>query len=578
MKLNGKCRPNKGSYAMTYRFLAIVVLVGATFFSSEDPVQAEQPTRDLCWFLRRMRVVDHLPELEASHTAMSSTWDRTGGNVDGTDFKDLRIGNSGGRVRNVLLDIAGPGCIHRLFVGRVGQQQAGTRIQVFLDGADKAVFDMPIVEFFDDTGGFLPYPLVFHKSYPGTLFPIPFEKHCLVQLVNDGFGQPGWKSLAWSNYWQITYTRYQPNVKVKSLSWPLDTRERNELQATCKKWLEAEANPPAEPSYWTVDKKSSLEPGGAMNIDLSGAGVIRQMRVRVVPQTPDVLHNLQMQIWWDSAKVPSVDVPVGYFFGHAHCADVERLTSPAAVLGKRQPQGWAPVEYTWHFNSLLLGATDAEAYCCFPMPFADGTLLTFKNMSKDPIRDLHVRLQVEKRDRVPDNWGRFHVTWTSSRAATDSTTRFGPKSVPGKVVLKREGRGKYVGVLLSVDWPHLEWWGEGDWLIWTDQEGWPPDYHGTGSEEYFNSGWCRFDRKAVSGFVTLRPGHPTVYSFHLNDAFQFQRRILVVEEQMGNGNGEQLLRRTHPLWSSTAYWYGHAAQAAESNGKPLHSTGRIEKQ
>ncbi|MBN2578544.1 MAG: DUF2961 domain-containing protein [Pirellulales bacterium] len=56
------------------------------------------------------------------------------------------------------------------------------------------------------------------------------------------------------------------------------------------------------------------------------------------------------------------------------------------------------------------------------------------------------------------------------------------------------------------------------------------DVDGTGSEEYFNSGWCRFDRKVVSGFLTLRPGHPTVYSFHLNDAFQFQRRICVVEE------------------------------------------------
>ena len=75
--------------------------------------------------------------------------------------------------------------------------------------------------------------------------------------------------------------------------------------------------------------------------------------------------------------------------------------------------------------------------------------------------------------------------------------------VPGKVVLQKEGRGKYVGVMLTVDWPYESgyWWGEGDWLIWTDETGWPPRYHGTGSEEYFNSGWCRFDRKAVSGFV-----------------------------------------------------------------------------
>jgi hypothetical protein len=119
--------------------------------------------------------------------------------------------------------------------------------------------------------------------------------------------------------------------------------------------------------------------------------------------------------------------------------------------------------------------------------------------------------------------------------------------------------------MLTVDWPYEFWWGEGDWQIWTDESGWPPSYHGTGSEEYFNSGWCRFDRKAVSGFVMLRPGHPTVYSFHLNDAFQFQRNMRVVEEQMGGGPGEKVIHERHPLWTSTAYWYANPAQPAGSD-------------
>ena len=57
-------------------------------------------TRDVAWFLRRLRTLDHLPELEDSHTAMASTWDRSGGNNDGTDFKDVRPGGT-----NVLLDV-----------------------------------------------------------------------------------------------------------------------------------------------------------------------------------------------------------------------------------------------------------------------------------------------------------------------------------------------------------------------------------------------------------------------------------------------------------------------------------------
>ena len=174
-------------------------------------------------------------------------------------------------------------------------------------------------------------------------------------------------------------------------------------------------------------------------------------------------------------------------------------------------------------------------------------------------------LDVERRADVPADWGRFHVTWQQQPAAAAEGPTFGPQSIPGHVLLDRRARGKYVGNMLSVAWPHLEWWGEGDWLIWADQDQWPPDYHGTGSEEYFNSGWGRFDRKAVSGFVTLRPGNPTVYSFHLNDAFQFQSSIRVVEEQMGFGTGDALIHQTHPMWTSAAFWYALPAQPAASD-------------
>ena len=146
-----------------------------------------------------------------------------------------------------------------------------------------------------------------------------------------------------------------------------------------------------------------------------------------------------------------------------------------------------------------------------------------------------------------------------------------PKDIPVHMVLDRKGPGKYVGVLLHVHWPHRDWWGEGDWLIWTDEKDWPPSYHGTGSEEYFNSGWCSFDRKAVSGFIKTRPGEVALYSFHLNDAFQFQRNIRVAEETFGMDGagmiGNTIINRDHPIWGSTAYWYAWPLQPAGSTPK-----------
>lgn len=526
--------------------------------------RSEEPVRDVSWFLRRMRSVEHLPELEKSHTAMSSTWDRTGGNADGGDFKDLRKGGPDQPVRNVLLDVDGPGCIHRIFVGTIGQKQAGTRIQIFLDHQTKPLFDLPITEFFDYNHGPIPYPLVFHKSYPGTLFPIPFEKHCLVQLINNQYGKPGWNDANWSNYWQVTYTRYPESTPVKSLSWPLRENEKTELEETCRAWLRAESAPPAEPAKWSNDQGAVLAAQQKLSFLLPGTGVIRQMRVQVEPATPKVLGSLRMSIAWDGGASPSVDVAVGYFFGHIYGGYGKILQSPAAVISKAgpiSPDNWDPVEYNTRFNSLLLGVTESEAYCRFPMPFAQGATVTFTNTGSQPVKVLRVRLDVQPLARIPDNWGRFQATCTQSPAATAETPRTGPRKVPVKTVLDRSGQGKYVGVMLSIDWPSFAWWGEGDWQIWADQDSWPPDYHGTGSEEYFNSGWCRFDRKAVSGFVTLRPGHPTVYSFHLNDAFQFQQTIRVVEEQMG----DKYIEEAHPRWTSTAFWYSLPAQSAGSD-------------
>jgi hypothetical protein len=537
---------------MKTKLLARAIILA--IFVQSALVFADGEIRDTAFFLKRLRTVEHLPELENSHTAMSSTWDRSGGNADGADYKRIENGS------NILLDVNGPGCVHRIFTGILDTSVADTRIQIFLDRSKEPIFDMPVAQFFNDVSGPLPYPLVFHKSYPGILFPIPFEKHIYVRLVNKRFGAPDWKDEMWGNFWQLTYTQYAPEIKVKSLNWPLNTDEKRQLQITCDKWLQTESSPPAEPSKWKVDKTFSLDPNQVKTVDLSGCGIIR--RIRLSPMS-EAMRGLRIRIYWDGSANPSVDVPVEYFFGIANREYGQQIESPFVVMGRDFLN--KPETYTPHFNSLLLGVTPAQMYCLFPMPFDRGAILQFDNKGKERIEKLNVRLDVENRLSLSPQLGRFHATWTQEPAATESTPKFGLKNVPAKIVLDRKCKGKYVGVLLSLDWPSNEWWGEGDWLIWSDENDWPPSYHGTGSEEYFNSGWCRFDRKAISGFVTVRPGHPTVYSFHLNDAFQFSRRIRVAEEQMGLGNGDVYLHENHPLWRSTAFWYASPAQPAESD-------------
>jgi len=510
---------------MRHVTLPAVLLVLLMLMEGLSVASSGEPVLQLTTFLERLMSVDHLAEPLAGKTQMASTWDRTGDNWDNADFKQIE-GD-----RNVLLDVDGPGCVHRIFTGVLGKYVEGTNIKVFLDNASTPIFDMPVNKFFDDKYGPIPYPLVFHKTYPGILFPIPFAKHCRIELYSTA------EKKNWGNYWQVTYTRYSKNTPVKTLTWPLSDEENKVLDQVCQTWLQAESTPPEAPYRWTLQKTIILKPDASAEVALADSGVISQLRLHASPGVPEVFGNVRIQMFWDGEKTPAVDVPIGYFFGNV-------------ATGYKDP-----------YHSLLLGVDKDYAYCRFPMPFGRGSAVRFVNDSVDGVT-LKLDVQVEKPGSDTSDLGRFHATLAETEvdkgmSNLEQLPRYGGKDTPVHKVLDLDGkRGKYVGVFLHVDWPWVRWWGEGDWLIWADEDGWPPAYHGTGTEEYFNSGWGRFDRKAVSGIIrelTMRPGHIGVYSFHLNDNFPFEKKMRVAVEIW-----PALVPREkipHSYWRSTAYWY-----------------------
>ncbi len=507
----------------------IIVCSAIICFITFNCIRNETEVKDLKYFLHQLYTVDNLPLLEDSHTFISSTWDTTGGNSDGDCFKNWQ------GAKNILLDVNGPGCIHRIFTGVtygfIDVSTYGTKIQVFIDNNSIPIYDMDVTKFFDDHTGPFPYPFVFQKTYPGILFPIPFAKHCKIQLVNI-------REVNWGNYWQVVYTKYSGDIKVKSLTLPFSRDEQKELDKACKAWVKSESGHPVSPSQWTIDEKISIDPRKTGEINYSGRGIIKEMRISVLPSTAEILQQTRFQIQWDGHTEKSVDVPLGYFFGNADYQNQKQ------------------------FSSLLLGINDSEVYSRFPMPFSEGFIITFANESNENIENISVKLQIEKKKMVPEDWGRFHATWNEIQI--DSTVhtiypRFGKSVKPFLVLLDAKNcRGKYVGNLLHVAWPYPIWWGEGDWLIWSDESGFPPGYHGTGTEEYYNSGWCWFDNKAISGFITQKPANVFVYSFHMNDNFQFQNTLKVANEIWWH---KDIMRS---IYGGTAFWYAYPVQDANS--------------
>ncbi len=393
------------------RLLGVSAL--AWFVAAQSTVGAtEPPIRDVTWFLHRLRTVEHLPELEDSHTALASTWDRSGGNADGTDFKCIQ------GTTNVLLDVSGPGCIHRLFTGASEPAQPdtpgylrvdGTRLQVYLDAAPTPLFDFPVTNFFDPAKGPVPAPLAGGKAqgwtYPGCLFPIPYAQHCRVQLIN-----PDKKN--WGSYWQIAYTTYPAGPRVETLAWPLRPEAKAELDRVCRTWLDAQSAPPVRSSNWTEKRSTSLAPGQELQIRRSGVGVVRELSLMVQPATPEILRGLRLLMFWDDAAEPSVDLPAGYFFGNADSGH-----EPSA-----------------RFSTLLLGVTRDEAYTRFPMPYAKGARICLRNGSKVAAQ-VRLALAIEKLRAVHDNWGRFHAAYLEAPAALPDAPRLGPKQVPCHLVL-----------------------------------------------------------------------------------------------------------------------------------------------
>lgn len=504
--------------------------------------------------LENMCDVSDLPELADTKTAMSSTWDRNGGNNDDADFKQLA-----GRC-NVLLDVDGPGVVSRIFTGTLSVplnesvNLNRTRLQVFIDHQSEPVIDCPVRDFFTKNP-FTAYPFVFgdERTYPGFLLPIPFSKHIKIQLWSlDEF--PVFEH--WGNYWQVTYTRYAPEVTVNSFALPLSPAEKQQMEKTGSCWIDAEKHTPLEPGEWERAIRLDLGDQKRGEYTLKGPGVIDALGVEVFPNTPEALKDVRFRIYWDGMPFPSVDVPLGYFFGNADYASEEI------------------------YSSLLMGINSTGGYCRFPMPFSKTARIVFSVPDASMVKNMTLNVNFTK-NNMPPNEGYFHTTWTeqwataSAKRAGDlhgelnipGMPKYGKRNIPVHIVMDRKGfKGKYVGMLLHVAWPNKNWWGEGDVLIWTDESGWPPSYHGTGTEEYFNSGWGDFDRKAISGYIKKVPGNALVYSFHIHDAFNFKNSIKIGVERWNVFSADN---RQQCIWGSTAYWYAGFPLPAESRQQLL---------
>ena len=275
------------------------------------------------------------------------------------------------------------------------------------------------------------------------------------------------------------------------------------------------------------------------------------------------LRNVIIRMYWDGEdeENPSVEVPLGDFFGLGHAKSKNFITEPFQ-MSPRSGKG---------FN------------CWLPMPFLKGFKIIIENDTDKPLK-LFYYIDYELYEVAVENfsdYGRFHAQWRREnpttpkklnpknnkkyKTAKPSKFSYGGKNTdPLKenyIILKASGKGSYVGCHLDIDnitfmpW-FFNWPGEGDDMIFIDDDVSKqiPTLHGTGTEDYVNQAWAQSKKYCAPYHGTIKGGginwwgKITYYRYHIKDPVYFNKEIIVSIEH-GHDNHRK------DDWSSTAYWY-----------------------
>ena len=315
----------------------------------------------------------------------------------------------------------------------------------------------------------------------------------------------------------------------------------------CSSWDKTGRNA----DFWWV------EPGETATLaDIKGPGAITHIWMT----QGDHYRECLLRITWEDAGFPSVLVPLGDFFGLGH-----------GIVNS--------------YQSALFSASTAQnnqfnrgcALNCYArMPFRTRARVELVNQSRERHRQYFYVDYETYPEPLREDAGAFHAEWRREnpfggwaheiRVNSPQANAVNKERTAWEdnyVILQTRGCGHYVGCNLSVTNFQGTWWGEGDDMIWVDGYKWPPDLHGTGSEDYLNQAWGMqpnaFMHNGSAIFEGNTGGYQTSYVFHLENPVRFQKEIKVTIE---HGHANHLANEM----SSTAYWY--AAEPAKVKNVP----------
>lgn len=265
----------------------------------------------------------------------------------------------------------------------------------------------------------------------------------------------------------------------------------------------------------------AIEPGKTVVLaEIKGPAAIHHIWVTISAE-PFYGRKIILRMYWDGEESPSVESPIGDFFGVGH--------------GLNR-----------NFSSLPINCSSQgrARNCYWYMPFRESALITATNEGTGTVGAFYYYIDYRELPELPADTPYFHAQYHQEMPCS-----------PGEnyLFLDAVGSGHYVGCNLSILQRAMGWWGEGDDMIFIDGEK-SPSLHGTGSEDYFSDAWgMREDENPFYGCPLQEPdfktgSKATVYRFHIPDPIPFKTSIRVTIEH-GHANDRS------DYFSSVAYWY-----------------------
>ncbi len=283
---------------------------------------------------------------------------------------------------------------------------------------------------------------------------------------------------------------------------------------------------------WKISPYVRIASGQTFTLaEIDGPGAIQQIWM-----TPTGTWRYSiLRFFWDDEETPSIECPVGDFFG----------------------MGWgkyAPLV------SLPVCVNPGSAFNCYwEMPFRKKCRITLENIADD---EMVLYYQVNYTlTEVPEDAAYLHAQFRRTNPL--------PYKEDYTIVDGIKGHGHFVGTYMAWGVNNTGWWGEGEIKFFMDGDTSWPTICGTGTEDYF-CGSYNFDvggqyREFSTPYAGLhqviRPDGTYqsqqrfgMYRWHITDPVRFEEDLKVTMQALGWRSKGRYLPLQDDI-ASVAFWY-----------------------